>query len=175
MHDKRGREMLEARERGDVYIVEKIAKGLDEFALLSAVHHDLTGQMNMDTALSGEQNDQSDLSHSMNDVTQVDRSQLQAKLYKLWHRRFAHLGPAKLRDLHKITTLEKPIPIVHNHDDVCEVCALIKFNNHKGHKVSERKAVILNLVSIDICGPLPLSRDDYVYFLKIVDNHSRKT
>ena len=33
---------------------------------------------------------------------------------------------------------------------------------------------ILALVSIDICGPLPLSRLGYEYFLEVIDNHSRR-
>ena len=74
-----------------------------------------------------------------------------------------------------MTTLEKPIPIVEDNETVCEVCALTKFINKRGHTVSERKANILALVSIDICGPLPLSFGGYQYFLEVVDNHSRKT
>ena len=33
---------------------------------------------------------------------------------------------------------------------------------------------ILVLVSIDIYGPLPLSRLGYEYFLEVIDNHSRR-
>lgn len=29
--------------------------------------------------------------------------------YMLWHRRFAHLGPKKIRNLHKVTALAKPV------------------------------------------------------------------
>lgn len=57
---------------------------------------------------------------------------------------------------------------------MCDVCALTKFRNMRGHQVSERKAAILNLISIDICDPLPLSYAGYQYFLEIVDNHSRR-
>ena len=94
--------------------------------------------------------------------------------YILWHRRFAHLGSAKLRNLHKVTTLDKPIVIAVDHDNVCEVCALTKFKNQRNHTVSERKSDVLALVSIDICGALPTSRNNYNYFLLIVDNYSRK-
>src|SRR5207248_1857220 len=37
--------------------------------------------------------------------------------YNLCHRRFAHLGAEKLRTLHKVTTLEKPIPIAQDKDE----------------------------------------------------------
>ena len=104
----------------------------------------------------------------------TDSRDHKVKMYELWHRRFAHLGSAKLRDLHKVTTLSKPIPIVKEEGHVCEVCALTKFRNKRGHQVSERKVAILNLVSIDICGPLPLSYAGYSYLLEIVDNHLRK-
>jgi len=93
--------------------------------------------------------------------------------YELWHRRFAHMGPAKIRDLHKVTTLAKPIPTAAN-TTVCEVCALTKMVNRRNHEVSARKTEILALVSVDICGPLPVSHGGYTYFLELVDNHSRK-
>ena len=93
--------------------------------------------------------------------------------YRLWHRRFAHLGREKLRNLYKVTTLEKPIPISKDEDHVCEVCALTKLTNKRG-KTTERKTSLLALVSIDICGPLPASQEGYIYFLEIVDKYSRK-
>ena len=67
--------------------------------------------------------------------------------------------------------MSKPIFIVKNEGHVCEVCALTKFVNQQGHEVSERKAVILALISINICRPLPLSYKGYQYFLEIIDNH----
>ncbi len=50
MHDKFERKMLKAHERGGVYIVEKIAKGLNEFALFSVMHYNFTSLMNINTA-----------------------------------------------------------------------------------------------------------------------------
>ena len=230
MHDRHGNLAIEAREHGGVYIVNHIAKGLDEFALAAMLYHDVLttglrpeqaypagthqpgpasslnaskgsvniseGSMNTVPVLTGTHQPGPASSHDVsadtlpvtseepptaNNVTHgqhrpdnVTYRRHCSDLYKLWHRRFAHLGSAKLSELHKVTTLEKPIPIVHDDNDVCEVCALTKFLNRRGHTVSERKAFILALVSIDVCGPLPLSRDGYSYFLEIVDNHSRK-
>ncbi len=50
MHDKFERKMLKAHEREDVYIVEKIAKGLNEFALFLVMHHNFISLMNINTA-----------------------------------------------------------------------------------------------------------------------------
>ena len=44
---------------------------------------------------------------------------------------------------------------------------------HRG-KETQRKPERLSLVSIDICGPLPVSRVGYTWWLEIVDNFSRK-
>ena len=100
--------------------------------------------------------------------------ELKLKKYQLWHRRFGHLGAAKLRNLHKVTTLKKPIAIAE--DDVpCEVCSLTKLTNSRKHQCSDRKSQILESISMDICGPLPKSRRGYRYFIEIVDNHSRKS
>ncbi len=188
MHDKRGKQMIEALECEGVYIVEIIANGLDEFALLSAMQRDVSSAfpaMHSSMNLDGSMNldhfaPHTDVIHHENEA-EVDHDQLSfandksSKLYKLWHRRFAHLGSAKLRQLYKVITLEKPILINDSHEDVCEICALTKFINKRGHNVSDRKTSILTLIFIDICGPLSSSLDSESYFLEIVDNHSRKT
>ena len=93
--------------------------------------------------------------------------------YALWHRRFAHAGPEVLRNLHKITTLETPIPIAMDKSCPCEVCALTKMRKMRG-EVAQRKRSILELVSIDICGPVDADRNGKRYFLHIIDSYSRK-
>jgi hypothetical protein len=93
--------------------------------------------------------------------------------YQLMHRRFAHLGPEKLRSLHRVTTLAEPIPIVPSTECPCEVCALTKIKNRRG-QVTSRKLGVLELISVDVCGPIQASRKKEAYFLLIVDNHSRK-
>jgi len=97
------------------------------------------------------------------------------KLYKLWHHHFAHLESAKLRQLHKIITLKKSIFINDNHENVCEICALIKFINKREHNVNDQKTSILTFIFINICESLSLFLDNESYFLEIVDNHFRKT
>ena len=56
MHNKFKRKMLKARERKDVYIIEKIVKNLDEFVLFSAIRHDFASSINTDTVFSNVNN-----------------------------------------------------------------------------------------------------------------------
>ncbi len=97
------------------------------------------------------------------------------KLYKLWHHRFTYFESAKLHQLHKIITLKKSIFINNNHENVCEICALIKFINKWEHNVSNWKTSILTFIFINICESLSSFLDSELYFLKIVNNYFRKT
>jgi len=171
MQNKEGKRVLIAKQQGGVYIVDQIAP--QELALLAvkqsksqAAFPAVDQELQMD--------EQADVQANCTDETDNSKS-AKAKRYTLWHRRFAHLGSAKLRKLHEVTTLQKPVPIVEDSTNPCEVCALTKICNKRNHHVSERKASILALVSIDICGPLPISRQGYQYFLEIIDNYSRRT
>ncbi len=47
MHDKFEKKMLKAHEREGVYIVEKIAKDLNEFVLFSVMRYNFTSLMNI--------------------------------------------------------------------------------------------------------------------------------
>ncbi|GIZ47373.1 hypothetical protein CKM354_001046600 [Cercospora kikuchii] len=92
--------------------------------------------------------------------------------WELWHRRLAHFGEGLLRNLHKVSDLRAQIPIPKEHQP-CRVCSLAKMKKHRG-KETERKPQRLSLVSVDVCGPLPVSRLGYKWWLEIVDNFSRK-
>ena len=195
MCDKHDKIIIETQEQEDIYIVKHITKDLNEFALsamcqqceseiaLSSQINELTGSdlwvWNVFTDHNCDQGfSMSDTSnHNSAEENNCDHADLRdqkIKMYKLWHWHFVHLGSVKLHNLHKITILSKSILIVKNEDHVCEVYALTKFVNQQDHEISERKAVILVLVSINICEPLSLSYKDYQYFLKIIDNHSQK-
>ncbi len=188
MHDKREKQMIETLECEDVYIVKRIANDLDEFALLSAMQRDISSafsamhsSMNLNDSMNLDHSaSHTNVIHHENEV-EVDHDQLSFandksfKLYKLWHRRFTHLESAKLRQLHKIITLKKSIFINDSHENVCEICALIKFINKREHNVSDQKTSILILIFIDICESLSLFLDSKLYFLEIVNNHFRKT
>ena len=201
MHNENDKLVLETSQKGDIYVVKYIAKRLDEFALSAtcqwcehetAYFSQVTELMSSDLSVQNVNCDQEflmfsmwnhDLAFLMSSMSNhnsadedncdcTDSRDHKIKMYELWHWHFVHLDSVKLCNLHKIMTLSKSILIVKKKDHVCEVCALTKFRNKRGHQVSERKTAILNLVSIDICESLFLSYTDYSYFLKIVDNYS---
>ena len=93
-------------------------------------------------------------------------------MYKLWYQRFVYLKFIKLRNLYKIIILKKLILIVYNHDDIYKVYVLIKFINNKNYEISKYKIAIFNLILVNICDFLSLFCNNYIYFLKIINNHS---
>ncbi|OBW64777.1 MAG: Nucleotide-diphospho-sugar transferase [Aureobasidium pullulans] len=113
--------------------------------------------------------------HAFNAIVSPQEEELSSKAqeeYQLWHRRIAHLGPEKIRNLHKVTTLEKPVQVTPDHQ--CIVCSVANIRNKRG-ATSKRKEGILELIHIDTCGQMPESREGYIYFISVVDNFSRKT
>ncbi len=180
--------MIETLKCKDIYIVERIANDLDEFALLSAMQHDISSafsamhsSMNLDDSMNLDHSaSHTNMIHHENEI-KVDHDQLSFandksfKLYKLWYHHFAHLESAKLHQLHKIITLKKPIFINNSHKNVCEICAFIKFINKQEHNINDQKTSILILIFIDICESLSLFLNSESYFLKIMNNHFRKT
>jgi hypothetical protein len=69
----------------------------------------------------------------------------QESLYKLMYCRFNHLGPKKIRNLHKVTTINAPIKIL-TEQEVCEVCVLTKIKNKIPKTLSEHKDYKLALI-----------------------------
>lgn len=160
MHDKNGSLILKAVKQNGIYIVNRIAKGLQSVAFPASVQQHLEAQVdNPADPLTGS-----------NDTSPESKGRSR---YLLWHKRFAHMGEQKLKNLHQVTTLQRAIhkPKIM---EPCEVCALTKMRNRTNGHVSERKSHLLDLVSIDICGPLPKALSGARYFLEIVDNHTRK-
>ncbi len=110
MHDKWEKQMIETLECENIYIVERIANDLDEFALLSAMQRDVSSafsamhsSMNLNDLMNLDHfTSHIDVIHHENEI-EVDHDQLSFandksfKLYKLWHRCFTHLESAKLR------------------------------------------------------------------------------
>ncbi len=94
--------------------------------------------------------------------------------YKLWHRRLAHLGPQKVRNLHKVTNIVEPIQ-VNEKLHICDVCSQTKIRNQTNTEVRSRKETLWDLLSIDIAGPFPQSLTGNRYFLEIIDSHSKRT
>jgi hypothetical protein len=56
-----------------------------------------------------------------------------------------------------------------------EVCALIKIRNRTNGRISERKFNLLDLALIDIYRPLFFTFNGARYFLKIINNYTRKS
>ena len=96
-------------------------------------------------------------------------------LYQLWHQRFNHIKFAKFRNLHKVIILHKSIFIVEKRNESYEICTITKIINTYNRCLIKRKINILKLIFIDICESLFVSRFDYEYFLKIMNNHFRRT
>lgn len=94
--------------------------------------------------------------------------------YNLMHRRFGHMGPDQLRNLHKVTKLKRPI-VIPLEREICRVCKLTKLRNRTNHKLSPWKESILALVSIDVAGPFLPSMRGNKWFCQIVDNSTRRT
>jgi len=125
MYDKHSKTIIEASEWGEVYIVKYIAKSLNEFILISAVHTSYSETAFLITALDAS------LHNNITDFSEVNTASLNEKIktYRLWYWQFIHFDSAKLHDLHKMTILEKSILIVENNETVYEICVLIKFIN----------------------------------------------
>ena len=158
--NKHKRRIVETSNKNDIYIVEKLTFNIKEFALASTVEIDqIENVLNANNI-------------NLKDVVEFFSKNI--RLYQLWHRRLEHSKEFKIKTLHIVTTLSK-VSIAKKHEIVCEVCALIKLINRLDHQVSERALNILTLLFIDICEQLLASREDYVYFLEIVDNYFRRT
>ena len=56
----------------------------------------------------------------------------------------------------------------------CEVYTTMKMRNWTNRYISKRKDNLLDFILINICGPLPTALSGARYFLKIVNNYTRK-
>ena len=97
------------------------------------------------------------------------------KQFELWYRRFAYCDLEKLQYLHKVTGLKKRIQILSSAKrSLYKVCKLSKLQNQIRKELSPQKDTILELVSVDACGPLPRTLRGNQYFGQIVDNATCK-
>ena len=113
-----------------------------------------------------------DVDKDMIDIEEGSYQAQIAKDYFLMHRRFAYLNSNIIVKLHEVITyspIRRP-----KHRTSCSTCAIEKMKKKINRVVTSRKKNILNLVSIDACGPLSKSLVENTTFLEIVDNHSRK-
>ena len=92
----------------------------------------------------------------------------------LWHRRFAHLSTDSVVSLQKNNFVsgmgDKPLD-AHSHP--CEVCVSAKAKR-KPFPVSESRAEQpLELLHMDLIGPMPASHSGVRYVMPILDDHTR--
>jgi GAG-pre-integrase domain len=179
---KNGNVTLKAIRHGGLYVVKEVN--------LSVTHVYSTRVMSAYTAQTqtaediinhSQEENLIDLSQQAQPQTDLSKNQPEKETpesvieqYRLWHRRFAYMNEKKLQDLHKITTLQKAINKSKG-TEICEVCALANIYNRTNTQLAERKQNLLDLVSIDICGPLPTALTGAKYFLEMVNNHTRKS
>jgi hypothetical protein len=92
--------------------------------------------------------------------------------YLLWHQLFNHLGPDKIRNLHKVTNLSLPIKVP-TKLDICEVWILTKMTNRIPKQLTIHKSKCLELIYLDIVGPFPQSIRSNCYFILIIDSYTK--
>ncbi|KAI0991347.1 hypothetical protein K3495_g16840, partial [Podosphaera aphanis] len=141
------RKIVTATMKNGLYIVSKIAKGYEETAFPS-MKIDSLNSLNPTPDI----NDK--VGHSSYEISDNEAIKSSDKQrYLIWHRRFAHLGPEKLRNLHKVTSLKKPIKVPRDLD-ICEVCALTKIRNRIPKQLRSWTIELLGRVQFDVAGPL---------------------
>ena len=172
--------MLKVFVFSDVYIVNKITKQLNEIVFIAVMIDNVINAfiVLLFTKIESkiEFTNSNDVTFSkleINDFQFETINVFKLKKYKFWHRQFAHMNKVKLKNFHKIITLKKFIFIVENFT-FCKVCFITKLINAKNRMLTTRKFFILILIFIDICEEFSASWQDYCYFLKIVNNYSRK-
>lgn len=148
--------IIRAKAQDGVYVVSYIAPGFTEAGFSATC---LTIDDAFD-AVEGESGDE--------DLTKKERDR-----YRIYHRRFGHIGPAKLRRLHLLTNLKKAIKIPKDRD-ICGPCKIGKLTNRRHKELSDWKEEPLELVQADICGPFPPSMRKYRYFIELIDHGTRR-
>ena len=133
-----------------LYVVSHIADGYEETAFQSTEQHTQAKCEN-----------------------ELDLKMKEKERYMLYHRRFAHLGLAKIAKLHEVTTLQEKIRVPEVRE-ICEVCALTKMRNKISKQLREHKATKLALIQFDIAGPFPTSLRGNRWILLIIDSYTRK-
>ena len=80
--------------------------------------------------------------------------------YKLFYRRFGHVGLNALRILHTGTNLTRSIKILIDLE-ICDVCAVTKMKRRNSKVLAKHKDRRLALLFVDIAGPFPTSMRGY--------------
>jgi hypothetical protein len=178
---RHGKRIIKADISDGIYIVSWIAKGLQETAFLAKdsytnlytnLDQENSSDDASDTYTRKLHRPRKDIANTNDGKDKLSNNDL--KRYTLMHRRFGHCGPEKLRRLHRVSNITKIRVPGHAMRSPCGVCKLAKLKKTIHKQLSPWKDRILELVSIDACGPLPKSLRGNTIFGQIVDNASRK-
>jgi hypothetical protein len=93
----------------------------------------------------------------------------------LWHQRYGHINYHDLLLLQKQSMVEG-LPMLKNDYVACEGCALGKMHRDEFPSNSDRrKRDVLELVHIDVCGPMQTNLRRCLLFLLFIDDCTRYT
>jgi transposase InsO family protein len=93
---------------------------------------------------------------------------------EIWHRKLAHINYKSLPYVRRVVTGLRELKV--EHESICKGCAQGKNTNNHFPKSDNKAEGILELVHLDVCGPIPsTSLSGYVYYVSFIDDYSRKT
>ncbi|KAF7565152.1 hypothetical protein PtrM4_045860 [Pyrenophora tritici-repentis] len=139
---------VQAAQKDGLYIVSHIASKYSGKAFIAGKTR--TDSNDQSTAEESQETQPETQSDQDPDESEEDKStKKDRRNYRLMHRRFAHYGPAMLRNLYKM-------------------------RNKMNKILAEHKKEVLALVSLDLAGPFPTSLRGNNYLMQIICNHSRK-
>jgi hypothetical protein len=169
----RNKTIMEAKQCDGLYVISKVARGYEETAFLAKRAN--RERRSISPVTRGKSPGAScDHYQESSSAEGKAQSKVELERYKLFHRRFAHLRPEVIKNLHRVTTLKERVHIPEKRE-ICEVCALTKLRNQTSKVLSPWKDSVLELVSLDIAGPFPESLRGNRYFAQVIDNATRKT
>jgi hypothetical protein len=92
----------------------------------------------------------------------------------IWHKRYTHINYQTLPFLKKMV---EGIPELQStHEGICKGCALGKNINKPFPSSNNRSKEILDLIHLDVCGPMPVkSLGGSLYYVIFIYDYSRKT
>jgi hypothetical protein len=160
---------VQATQMDGLYVVSHIASKYSGKAFIAGKPRtEISEQSTAEDSQSETQSDQDPDESEEETSTKKDR-----RNYRLMHRRFAHYGPAMLRKLHEVTTIQR-IKVPPAHRRLCDPCLKGKMRNKISKTLAEHKKEMLALVSLDLAGPFPTSLRGNNYLMQIICNYTRK-
>lgn len=160
---------VQATQKDGLYVVSHIASKYSGKAFIAGkTQTEISEQSTTEESQSETQSDQDPDESEEEKSTKKDR-----RNYRLMHRRFAHYGPAMLRKLHQVSSIQR-IKVPPAHRRLCDPCLKGKMRNKISKTLAEHKKEILALVSLDLAGPFPTSLRGNNYLMQMICNYSRK-